>query len=124
MGRKGFSETLDGQIRRRRREMSPDAVAFRGGDKRRCRVVPFQYEFAAEDLVTAHVGSAGEFGEDRKMWLLHLDGAVGRGAILQHEEITEKRLGAVEVGAFPIGSPQVEGASHRLFGSVVEIVTE
>ncbi len=58
------------------------------------------------------------------MGFLDADGTVGCLAILQHEEVSEERLGAVEICPLPESGPEVEGASHRLFRPIVEVVAE
>jgi hypothetical protein len=54
----------------------------------------------------------------------YLDRPLGLRAVFQHEEVAEKWLWAAEVGALTIGGPQIEGAAHRLFRPVVEIVAK
>ena len=58
------------------------------------------------------------------MGFLDSDGPIGGIAIFKHEEITEKRLWAPEIGSFPESRPEVKGAADCFLSSVVEVVAE
>jgi len=124
VGSEGLRETFDGKVVRRRREALPNPSVCRRRNEGRCRVMPFQHELAAENLIAAHVRSVDEFGKDFEMRFLHLDRAVGGDAVLQHEEVAKKRLGAAQVGTLAVRGPEVKGASDRFFRPIVEVVAE
>jgi len=124
MARKNLCEALDGQVFGRHREDAPNALFRLGRDESRRGVVAFQNEFPAEQLVSAAVGSSHELREYLEMGFGPPDRTLGLRAVLQHKEVAEKRLWTAEVGAFTVGRPQIEGAPHRLFRPVVEIVAE
>ena len=58
------------------------------------------------------------------MWLLHSHRPIGCVAVLEHEEVAEKRLRTVKVCLFSIGRPKIKSTAHRLFGSIIEIVAK
>jgi len=81
-------------------------------------------ELSTEQFITAHVRCADKLGKHLEVRFLDADCAVRCLAVLQHEEVSEERLGAFEVCALPESSPKVESASNRLFCPIVEVVAE
>ena len=81
-------------------------------------------KFPAEEFVPATIRCADKLGENLEVRLPNFHRVAGCVAVLQHEKVTEERLRACEIGMFSIRGPEVESASHRLFGSIVEVVAE
>jgi len=84
----------------------------------------FQNKLSTKKLIPPHVRGAGKFRKNLEMGFLYPDGPVGCVAIFKHKEISKKRLTSSIEGAFSESCPEVESASHGLFGSVVEIVSK
>jgi len=86
--------------------------------------MPLQNQLAAKQLIPTHVRRTDELRDYLKMRLPYAYGTVGGFTIFQHEEVSQKRLRAVEMGTFSEGGPKVKGTAHRFRCPVVEIVAE
>lgn len=124
MGGKDFHEAVDGEIPGRRLEPAVEPTRRGGRDEGGGGVMPYQKELPAEKLVHSDVGGVDILPQNLEMQFVDSDRPVGGLAILQHEEIAEERLRAVEIGPLAVGRPEVEGEPHGLFRVIAEAVAE
>ena len=124
MRHKGIRECLKRQVGRGFRVFSALSAHGAGHQKGRAVVMFFQHKAAAEQFVTPGVRGVTEFGEDLEVRLFHGYGRGGARGVLEQKHVANPRAGGGPEGALAECGPQIQGAAHRLLGSVVEVVAE
>ena len=84
----------------------------------------FQNKFSAKQFVPAHVRCSNELGKYLEVGFLNPHRTVRCLAVLQHEEVTKKRLRTFKICSLSECSPEIKGASNGLLCPVVEIISK